>query len=101
MLFDSRIRDKLRAKWDIDEGYLHRSRNRDFDLRFECMQCRVKDWCIRTSSTAILELLYIEIYVKQISILFLSNFIFLYVREKKKIIFLKNFIVIRSFSSEK
>lgn len=54
MLFDSRIRDKLRAKRDIHEGHLHRSRNRDFDLRFECMRCLAKDWCIGVSGIAIL-----------------------------------------------
>lgn len=104
MLFDSRIRDKLKAKRDIHEGHLHRSRNRDFDLRFEYMRCLAKDWYILNyNSRTIIVYTYNNICkIAQISILFLLSF-FCYslcIREKKEFFsYLKNFTV-RSFPFE-
>lgn len=92
MLFDSRIRDKLKAKRDIHEGHLHRSRNRDFDLRFEYMRCLAKDWYILNYNSR--TIIYIDICkTAQISILFLLSF-FCYslcIREKKNFFLFKKF----------
>lgn len=88
MLFDSRIRDKLRAKRDIHEGHLHRSRNRDFDLRFECMRCLAKDWCTGVSGTAILgHVLYMDVrktVFHTISFEFFCSIFLVHIREKKR-----------------
>lgn len=91
MLFDSRIRDKLRAKRDIStRGHLHRSRNRDFDLRFECMRCLAKDQYIGIPRTAILELLYIDIKRHKFQCYFLQvcSRLFVALERRKELTFL-------------